>query len=290
MYKLSGSLSIPGDKSISHRALIFASMSIGKSEISNLLEADDIKATISILGKLGIKIFKKNNKWIVIGNGTNGFLQPTVALNGQNSGTTVRTLLGAVSSNPISCKFIGDKSLSKRSMSRVTIYLNMLGAKTKLTKNDFLPLTIKGSSSLIPQEIVIDKPSAQIKTSLIFAGLNIGGEFKIKEKVQTRDHTERLLKYLNISHVRNKFKDGSNQITLSGPYEVKSKNISIVGDPSSAAFFIVGALIVPGSKITLKKVSLNLSLREIKINFSAFSNIAFAIYSKVPFMLTLIVP
>ena len=257
MYKLFGTLNIPGDKSVSHRALILSSMSIGKSEITNLLEADDIKATIQILKLLGITIHKKFGKWIVYGNGTNGFLQPKKDLNAQNSGTTARTIIGAVSSNPINCRFIGDKSLSKRSMSRVTVYLEKLGAKFKLTKNDYLPLKIFGTDRLVPEEITIEKPSAQIKTALIFAGLNINGKFSIREKVRTRDHTEKLLKYLNIKHKVVKGKDGSNLIELKGPYEIYSKNIKVVGDPSSAAFFIVAALIIPGSKITLKNIMLN---------------------------------
>ena len=248
---------MPGDKSVSHRALILSSMSIGKSEITNLLEADDIKATIQILKLLGIKIYKKSDKWIVHGNGTNGFLQPKKDLNALNSGTTARTLIGAVSSNPIKCRFIGDKSLSKRSMSRVTVYLEKLGAGFKLTKNDYLPLETLGTEKLIPEEITISKPSAQIKTALIFAGLNIAGEFSIREKVVTRDHTEKLLQHLNVKHKIIKGKDGSNLIKLRGPYEIYSKNIKVAGDPSSAAFFIVGALITPGSKITLKNVMLN---------------------------------
>tara|TARA_Y100000768_G_scaffold123012_1_gene90962 strand:- start:1083 stop:2291 length:1209 start_codon:yes stop_codon:yes gene_type:complete len=232
-------------------------MSIGKSEISNLLEADDIKSTIQILKLLGIKIHKRSGKWIVYGNGTNGFLQPKKVLNAQNSGTTARTMIGAVSSNPINCKFIGDKSLSKRSMSRVTKYLEKLGARFRLTKNDYLPLETLGTDKLTPEEIMIKKPSAQIKTALIFAGLNLSGKISIREKVLTRDHTEKLLKYLDIKHKRIEGKDGSNLIELNGPYEIYSKNIKVAGDPSSAAFFIVGALITPGSKITLKNVMLN---------------------------------
>ena len=257
MQKLFGTLNIPGDKSVSHRALILSSMSVGKSEITNLLEADDIKATIQILKLLGIRINKKLGKWIVYGNGTNGFLQPKKDLNSLNSGTTARTMIGAVSSNPINCRFIGDESLSKRSMSRVTTYLEKLGARFKLTKKDYLPLETFGTNKLVPEEIVIKKPSAQIKTALIFAGLNISGKILIREKVLTRDHTEKLLKYLNVKHNIIKGKDGSNSIVLNGPYEIYSKNIKVAGDPSSAAFFIVGALITPGSKITLKNVMLN---------------------------------
>ena len=257
MYKLFGTLNIPGDKSVSHRALILSSMAIGKSKITNLLEADDIKATIQILKLLGIRIFKESDKWIVCGNGTNGFIQPKKDLNALNSGTTARTMIGAVSSNPINCKFIGDKSLSKRSMSRVTVYLEKLGARFKLTKNHYLPLETLGTDKLIPNEIIIEKPSAQIKTALIFAGLNISGKFSIRERVLTRNHTEKLLRYLDIKHKTKKGKDGSNSVELRGPYEIYAKNIKVAGDPSSAAFFIVGALITPGSKITLKNVMLN---------------------------------
>ena len=257
MYKLYGSLKIPGDKSISHRALIMSSMSIGRSEIINLLEADDIKSTIRILKQLGIIIEKKGNRWIVFGNGTNGFMQPKKILNAQNSGTTARTLIGAVSSNPIKCTFKGDKSLSKRSMSRVTNYLEQLGAKIKLTNKDFLPLAIEGNQNLIPQKIIIEKPSAQIKTSLIFAGLGLKGKLTIIEKVKTRDHTEKLLTYLNIKHKKINYSNGFNSIELNGPYEITSKNLQVAGDPSSAAFFVVGALITPKSNIVLENVLLN---------------------------------
>jgi len=257
VHKLYGTLNIPGCKSTSHRQIILASMSVGKSEITNLLESDDIKATIKILKLLGIKIFKSSNKWIVYGNGTNGFLQPEEDLNALNSGTTARTMIGAVSSNPIKCRFIGDSSLSKRPMSRITKYLEKLGARFKLTKNDYLPLEVVGTDKLTPQEITIEKPSAQIKTALIFAGLNMNGKFLIREKVATRDHTERLLKYLNVRIKNIKEKNGSNLIEMRGPYEIYAKNMKVAGDPSSAAFFIVGALITPRSKVTLKNVMLN---------------------------------
>ena len=142
-------------------------------------------------------------------------------------------------------------------MSRVTIYLEKLGAKFKLTKSDYLPMEIFGTGKLIPEEITIEKPSAQIKTALIFAGLNINGKFSIREKIPTRNHTEKLLQHLKVKHRVIKEKDGSILIQMKGPYEINSKNIKVAGDPSSAAFFIVGALINPGSKITLKNVMLN---------------------------------
>ena len=257
MLKLKGELKISGDKSISHRALILSSMSIGKTKITNLLESDDVLRTLRILRELGIKIIKNRNSWIVYGNGTNGFIEPDKVLNCGNSGTTARLMLGAVSSNPINCTFIGDNSLSKRSMSRVTKHLQKMGVVVQLTKDDFLPLIISGSEQLLPIKHRIQKASAQIKSALILAALNIHGKTKIIENTPTRDHTERLLKFLDVNFKTKKFRNKVIQIELNGPYEINSKDIEVAGDPSSASFFIVGALIIPESKITLKNVMLN---------------------------------
>ena len=255
--KLSGTLRIIGDKSISHRALILSSISNGKAEITNLLESEDVISTVNILKDLGIRIIKKNKKWIVYGNGTNGFMQPKKALNCGNSGTTARLMLGAVSTNPIYCTFIGDKSLSRRPMRRVTNYLEKIGSKVTLTNKENLPLTIKGSTINLPLTHEISKPSAQIKSSIILAALNTHGETIIIEPKQTRDHTELLLKYLKVNFKNKKINSGGRKLIFNGPYEIKSKNIYVPGDPSSAAFIVVGALITPNSKIKLLNVSLN---------------------------------
>ena len=262
MLKFSGSLKVSGDKSISHRALILSAMSIGKTKISNLLESDDVLRTLEILKELGIKIIKERDEWIVYGNGTNGFLEPRKYLDCGNSGTTARLMIGAVSSNPINCNFIGDDSLSKRSMSRVTEHLEKIGAIIHLTKKDFLPLLITGSDRLLPINHDIKKPSAQIKSALILAALNIHGKTKIIESIPTRDHTERLLKFLKANIKIKKLKNKNIEIELNGPYEIRSKNIKVAGDPSSASFFIVGALILPNSNITLKNIMINPSRNE----------------------------
>ena len=259
MLKLKGSIKISGDKSISHRALIFASLSTGKVKISNLLESDDVMRTVNILKELGIKIVKKKTQWIVYGNGTGGYIQPAQVLDCGNSGTTSRLMIGAVSPNPISCTFIGDDSLSKRSMSRLSIFLEKMGAEIKLTKKDFLPLHITGSMDLIPMEHVMQKASAQVKSALILSALNLRGKTKIIEKRNTRDHTERLMRYLKINFKMKKLSKNSTSIELNGPYEIKPRNIKVASDPSSAAFFIVGALIIPKSTITLKNIALNKS-------------------------------
>ena len=257
MLKLKGSIKVSGDKSISHRALIFASLSSGRVKISNLLESDDVMRTLNILKKLGIRIIKKDNNWLVYGNGTGGYIQPSQALDCGNSGTTSRLIIGAVSSNPISCTFIGDSSLSKRSMSRLTIFLEKMGADIRLTKNDFLPLYIIGDTNLIPMEHIMQKASAQVKSALILSALNLRGKTKIVEKRNTRDHTERLMKYLKIKFKKKILSKNSTSIELNGPYEIKPRNITVASDPSSAAFFIVGALIIPNSHITLKNITLN---------------------------------
>ena len=194
MLKLKGSIKVSGDKSISHRALIFASLSSGRVKISNLLESDDVMRTLNILKMLGVRIIKKDNNWLVYGNGTGGYIQPSQALDCGNSGTTSRLIIGAVSSNPISCTFIGDSSLSKRSMSRLTIFLEKMGADIRLTKNDFLPLYIIGDTNLIPMEHIMQKASAQVKSALILSALNLRGKTKIVEKRNTRDHTEKFMK------------------------------------------------------------------------------------------------
>ncbi len=257
MLKLKGSIEISGDKSISHRALIFASLSSGMVKISNLLESDDVLRTLNILRELGIKIIKKDKKWLVFGNGTGGYMQPMQALNCGNSGTTSRLMMGAVSSNPISCTFVGDSSLSKRTMSRLSVFLEKMGAEISLTNNDFLPLRIDGDMNLLPMEHVMQKASAQVKSALMLSALNIRGKTIIIEKRNTRDHTERLMNFLKIKFKKKILNKKSTAIELNGPYEIKPKNITVANDPSSAAFFIVGALIIPNSNITLKNISLN---------------------------------
>jgi len=256
-YKLKGSLNISGDKSISHRSVIMGAMSIGETKIYNLLESKDILSTVSILRKLGVKIKKKKDGWIVNGVGTGGFNQPNQVLDAGNSGTTSRLMFGAVSTNPILCSFAGDHSLSSRPMLRVTEFLKNIGAKTTLTKGNYLPLSIEGNLNSLPLKHIITKPSAQIKSSIMLAALNISGQTTIIENQPTRDHTEILFKYLKINFKKEKFKNGKTKLKIMGPAEIKAKDIFVASDPSSAAFFTVGALIIPGSNIEIKNVCLN---------------------------------
>ena len=256
-YKLKGSLRISGDKSISHRSIIIGAMSIGETKIYNLLESKDILSTVSIIRKLGVKVKKKKSCWIVNGVGTGGFKQPSQVLDAGNSGTTSRLIFGAVSTNPILCTFTGDHSLSSRPMKRVTDFLQDIGAIVKLTKRNYLPLSIDGNINSLPLKHVITKPSAQIKSSIMLAALNISGQTTIVENQATRDHTEILFKYLGINFKKEKYKNGKTKLKIFGPAEIKAKNIYVASDPSSAAFFTVAALITPGSNIEIKDVCLN---------------------------------
>jgi 3-phosphoshikimate 1-carboxyvinyltransferase len=256
-YKLKGSLKISGDKSISHRSIIMGAMSIGQTKIFNLLESKDIMSTVNILRKLGVGIKKNKDVWIVNGVGTCGFKQPNKKLDAGNSGTTSRLIFGAVATNPIQTIFIGDKSLSARPMSRVTNFLEDIGAKIKLTKKNYLPVSIQGSQNCLPLKHTITKPSAQIKSSIMLAAINISGQTSIIEKQATRDHTEIMFKYLGIKFNKKIYKNGKAQIVINGPKEILAKNIWVASDPSSAAFFTVGALITPGSNIEIKNVCLN---------------------------------
>ena len=256
-YKLKGSLNISGDKSISHRSVIMGAMAIGQTEIHNLLESKDIMSTINILRKLGVKIKKNKKVWIINGVGTCGFKQPNQKLDAGNSGTTSRLIFGAVATNPIHSIFIGDSSLSSRPMSRVTDFLKDIGAKIELTKKNYLPVSIQGTQNCLPLKHIITKPSAQIKSSLMLAAINIAGKTSIIEKQATRDHTEIMFKYLGIKFEKKVNKNGQTQIIINGPKEILAKKIQVASDPSSAAFFTVGALITPGSNIEIKNVCLN---------------------------------
>ncbi len=232
-------------------------MSIGETKIYNLLESQDILSTISILRKLGVKVKKIKDSWTVNGVGTSGFKQPNQVLDAGNSGTTCRLMFGAVATNPILCSFTGDQSLSSRPMLRVTEFLENIGAKTTLTKGNYLPLSIEGNLNSLPIKHIITKPSAQIKSSIMLAALNISGQTTIIENQPTRDHTEILFRYLKVNFEKEKYKNGKTKLKVMGPAEIKAKDIYVASDPSSAAFFTVGALIAPGSNIEIKNVCLN---------------------------------
>ena len=252
---LSGDLSVPGDKSISHRSLIIGSLVNGRIEIDNLLESEDVIATRNALRILGVKINKISNKWEVYGSGIGNFYGSNYTLNLGNSGTGARLLMGLVAGSDIDAIFIGDESLSKRPMKRITEPLKKTGAI--IEGKDNLPIKVKGNKIIIPIEYESSISSAQVKSSILIAGLSSLGKTIFIEPSLSRDHTERMLKFFGANISTNQLNDMSWKITLDGIPELKPLNLSIPGDPSSAAFPIVSAIITPNSKIRVQNVCIN---------------------------------
>ena len=258
---LLGSIEVPGDKSISHRALILGALAIGKTKITGLLEGEDVIATAVAMRQLGA-IIEPGQKdgfrnWTVIGRGVGGLSEPEQILNMGNSGTAARLLLGLLATHSFETTMIGDKSLSSRPMERVMAPLRDIGCNFISRSGGKLPITTIGTINALPSDLTLKIPSAQIKSALLLAGLNSPGITRIIEKNPSRDHTEKMLKYFGaeIDVIIND--DGSREILLKGYPELEGKNLNIPGDISSAAFLIVAAVITPGSDLTLKNIGIN---------------------------------
>ena len=257
--KLSGEVFVPGDKSISHRALILGACAVGKTTIENLLESEDVLATLSALSELGVNIKKSKNLWEVRGNGLGSLRSPDKVLNLGNSGTGVRLLMGLVSGCDITVSFTGDESLNNRPMKRVLIPLEQSGAEI-LSNDNKLPITIKGNKIPIPIKYNSSLSSAQVKSCVLLNGLTSTGNTSYSEKVKSRDHTEKMLNFMGAEINSKSLNDGTNKIELKGLPYLKGKHLKIPNDPSSAAFPSAVALIIPDSEIKIKNVCLN-SLR-----------------------------
>ena len=253
---LSGTIKVPGDKSISHRALIFGALSLGVTRISGLLEAEDVINTAKAVAALGAPAEKTGDTWSVMGRGTGGLVAPAVPLDFGNSGTGTRLMMGVVAGHPMTVQMTGDGSLSKRPMRRVLTPLKQMGLQILEEGRETLPLTLKGSARLLPIEYVLPVPSAQVKSAILIAGLMAPGETTVIETEATRDHTERMLRYFG-AEVRTEQAGGKTRITVTGEAEMRGRDVTVPGDPSSAAFLICAALIVPGSDITIKGVLVN---------------------------------
>ena len=254
---LIGSPQVPGDKSISHRALIIGSMCIGTTYVEGLLESEDVFSTMNALRMLGVEIFLSNNKWVIKGVGLSGFRETDEYIDLGNSGTGIRLILGAIMGSNILVNFKGDASLSKRPMERVLTPLKLMGAKVISSKNGKLPITIKGPEEVLSIDYISKISSAQVKSSILLSGLSASGKTIIKEQKKSRDHTETLLSKLGANIATKLIEDGSNIIELDGRPLLKGKKISIPSDPSSAAFPIVAAMITPNSKINLNNIMIN---------------------------------
>jgi 3-phosphoshikimate 1-carboxyvinyltransferase len=255
---LSGRIAIPGDKSISHRSLMLSALAIGESRVTGLLEGHDVLATAAAMRSMGASIERRDDgEWRINGVGVGGLLQPREALQMGNSGTSTRLLMGLVASHPITATFVGDASLSGRPMSRVIDPLAQMGANITSSPGGRLPLMVHGLAPAIPLAYRLPVASAQVKSAVLLAGLNTPGITEVIEPVPTRDHSERMLRGFGADLSVETDADGARHIRICGEAELKPQTIVVPGDPSSAAFFIVAALLVPGSDVTITNVGLN---------------------------------
>ncbi len=249
---LHGEIKIPGDKSISHRALICASISDGVSKISNLQESEDVINTLNSLKQLGISISKENGSYLVEGKGFKGLKQSENPLYFGNSGTGIRLMSGLLSIQSFSSSLTGDESLSKRPMKRIIEPLSKMGANISGSREDNLPLRITPSENINGINYEMQVASAQVKSAILFASLGAQGDTKIIEQSISRDHTERMFEYFGA-----KISYSEKETTLKNTDKFTPQNIQIPGDFSSSAFFIVAALISKNSDITLREVGMN---------------------------------
>lgn len=254
---LKGVVSIPGDKSISHRSLILGALAIGQTRITGLLEGQDVLDTAKAMVAFGAVVEKNDqSEWLVDGVGVGGFAEPSTVVDCGNSGTGVRLIIGAMSTTPINATFTGDHSLNSRPMERVTDPLSKFGVTTFGRSKGRLPMTVIGARSPIPVKYDVPVPSAQVKSALLLAALNAPGETIITEKETTRDHTERMLSSfgadISVENISNR-----RSIKLCGHSELNGQNICVPSDPSSAAFPICAAIIVEGSDILVPNITLN---------------------------------
>ena len=254
---LSGVVEVPGDKSISHRSLIFGAMALGKTEISGLLEGQDVLDTAKAMEAFGASVTNHGDgNWTVHGVGVGGFSEPDGVIDCGNSGTGVRLIMGAMATHDMTATFTGDASLNKRPMARVTDPIALFGAEAYGRKGGRLPMTIVGAKHPVPVRYTVPMPSAQVKSAVMLAGLNAPGETVIIEKEATRDHTERMLVGFG-AEVDVEITAEGRVITLGGYPELKPQTISVPRDPSSAAFPVCAALITEGSDILVPNIGLN---------------------------------
>lgn len=257
MGPLTGTITVPGDKSISHRALMFAGLAVGESRIEGLLEGEDVLATAAAMRAMGCRVERDSTGiWRVHGVGVGGLLQPQGALDMGNSGTSTRLLMGLIASHGITATLIGDASLSKRPMGRVTEPLGRMGAEFTSSPGITLPLTMRGLCPAVPIEYTLPVASAQVKSAVLLAGLNTAGTTTVIEPVPTRDHSERMLQGFGAKLTVEETAQGR-VISITGEAELQPQSIVVPGDPSSAAFWAVAASIVPGSEVTIANVGLN---------------------------------
>lgn len=256
---LTGEIRVPGDKSISHRALMLGGLAVGTTRISGLLEGEDVLATASALRLMGATVTHdaKTGDWSVSGVGIGGLSEPAEPLDLGNAGTATRLLMGIVATHPFTSFFTGDASLRSRPMKRVSAPLEKMGAKIVTRTGGRLPLAVIGTSDPMPIVYELPVASAQVKSAILLAGLNTPGETTVIERERTRDHTELMLRHFGAEVRVEPLEGDRTSITVVGLPELTPADIIVPADPSSAAFPIVAALLVPGSDITLTGVGIN---------------------------------
>ena len=255
---LAGEVAAPGDKSISHRALMFGALAVGETEIHGLLEGDDVLRTSRAMAALGAEIRRDaSGVWRIYGRGLGGLIEPDDMLDLGNSGTSARLLMGIVAARPFTTFFTGDSSLRSRPMGRVIAPLSEIGARFVARQGGRLPLALTGAADPLPIVYRLPVPSAQVKSAVLLAGLNAPGETTVIERKPTRDHSELMLRHFGAEIRVQTQDDGASAITVVGQPELMGRVVRVPGDPSSAAFPLVAALVVPGSTLTVKNVGLN---------------------------------
>jgi len=255
---LSGKIRVPGDKSISHRALMLGALAVGRTEISGLLEGEDVLATAAAINALGAHASRADDsRWTVDGVGIGGLIEPQDLIDLGNSGTAARLLLGILATHPITAFVTGDASLRRRPMGRIVEPLSRIGARFVTRAGARLPLAITGAADPVPIRYQLPVPSAQVKSAVLLAGLNTPGTTTLIEPQPTRDHTERMLRHFGATTTTEPIEGGGKRTTLEGHPELAGAPIAVPGDPSSAAFPVIAALIVPGSEVTIEGVGVN---------------------------------
>ena len=247
---------VPGDKSISHRAVMLGALAVGETRVTGLLEGEDVMATTAAMRAMGSEVRKAGDEWRIHGVGVGGLLQPATALEMGNSGTSTRLLMGLIASHAVTATFTGDASLSKRPMGRVIEPLSRIGASFTPSPGGTLPLMMTGASVPVPIEYRLPVASAQVKSAVLLAGLNTTGITTVIEPVATRDHSERMLRGFG-ADLEVEELAGERVIRVRGEADLAPQTIEVPGDPSSAAFFIVAATLVEGSDLTIENVGLN---------------------------------
>lgn len=253
---LKGEITVAGDKSISHRSLIFAALAHGESKITGLLEGEDVLKTAAALRSMGVEIERKSDCWVVNGSGVAGLMEPTDVLDMGNSGTSARLMAGLVTPYNFTSFFTGDASLRKRPMGRVFEPIKQFGAQIISRQNGLMPFAIVGAKDALPIEYTMKMASAQVKSCILLAALTTRGTTTIIEPEKCRDHSEIMMRYLGLKIATENLNNGT-KISYTGLQEFNAKDFAVPGDISSAAFLIVAALLVKNSRITIKNVGVN---------------------------------